>query len=441
MRELAAACLLLLALVVGALAPKFWPDDTAREALASGRPAASGPLATVASVTFAPVSWKGKDGGTGYVICGSTDNWSRPTLAEQNAHLLRDPRYAHMRADDSGSPAWTPFHASALLYDGSSLDMRVDLVALSGMWTDAHIGGNAVGCTSIEPQLWLVGYEPLAYAPSGSLGGTLTVRAAAGYRMVILTAAPQAVSVLEGGKSIADFDLVKQLPPRSTAPTPIPTPANTTTASRSPLVPIFPRTDRPLALALPSTCTIESAGRHGDDLGMTWRIQCGSAKANVAVAAAAAGQGWKLFDGNPPIGVGMQNYSKNDLWMQIAYRLDGPAFADPFVIVQSLRAGVGGYDSTPHDFTLGPMCGIVDPPTRSADGAVLKWLARCGDVGRAIVDIEELNARNGWKLASVGTDPYATRRYCRLTLETLLRSGSDLGTGIVAITQSEGACP
>ena len=437
MRELAAAALLLLVLVVGALAPKIWPDDAPTGALASGRPVASGPLATVASTAFAAVSWKGKDGGTGYVVCGNAQKWSRPTIAEQNAHLAADPRYAGMRADDSGSPAWRSFHASALAYDGSSVAARVDLVALSGMWTDPQIGGNAIGCTSIEPQIWLVGYEPLGYSPVDKLGGMLAVRPATGYSMVVLAAAPQAVSVVSGGTAIADFDLVKDLPPRTAIP--VPTPTNKAAAARSPVVPIFPRTDRPLELVLPSACSIETAGRHNDDLGVTWRVQCGSATANLAVAPAAIDQGWTLASGNPPIGVGLQNYSKNDVWMQIAYRLDGPAYADPFVIMQTLRPGVGTYDTSPHDFMLGPWCGIVDPPTRSADGSTLTWLARCGNIAKAIVDITALNVEGGWKVASAA-DPNAAQRYCKGTVETLLQAGAGLDAGVMTITQTEGAC-
>jgi hypothetical protein len=227
---------------------------------------------------------------------------------------------------------------------------------------------------------------------------------------------------------------------RPAASAPLATAASTAFAVRSPFVPIFPRTDRPLDLAMSPSCSIEAARRHDDDLGMTWRVQCGSATANLTVAPAAIEQGWALARGNPPIGVGLQNYSKNDLWMQIAYRLDGPAFADAFVIVQSLRPGVGGYDSTPHDFMIGPWCGIVDEPTRSANGSGLNWLARCGNIAKAIIDSEAINFQSGWALASAGTGPYATRRYCKLTLETVLRTGSDLGDGIMAITQTEGAC-
>src|SRR5256714_13599840 len=177
---------------------------------------------------------------------------------------------------------------------------------------------------------------PPASATEGRAGGTRAGRPEKGYGMVGLPRAPQAVSVAVRRETTAAFDLVKELPFHPAPPTPIPTSTKKTPASRSPLVPIFPRTDRPLDLTLAVTCATESAGRHDDELGMTWQLQCGSASANRAVAAAAIAQGWKLFAGNPPIGVGMQNYSKDGLWMQIAYRLGSPAFADPFVIVPTL---------------------------------------------------------------------------------------------------------
>jgi hypothetical protein len=429
MRELAAAALLLLALVIGALAPKIWADETEGRTLASATPALS-------SAARALPSWRGRDGGAGFVVCGSSDTWRRPSVAEENAHLAADPRYRDQRVDDASVAART-FAASVLLYDGAGNSSRVGLATLSGLWADPEIGGR--GCTSAEPQVWLFGYEPMAYSADGLLGGTLTVRAATGYRMVVLTAAPQGLAVVEGATTIGAFDLVKELPPRAATPKPVPTPTKAP-APNSPLVPMFPSADAPIGLTLPSTCATLSAGSHNDALGMTWRMQCGSAQANRDVAAAAIAQGWKLSDGNPPIGVGIQNYSKDGIWMQIAYRLDGPAFADPFVVMQTLRPGIATYDSTPHDFTLGAWCGIVDAPTRSADGLALKWLARCGNIAKAIVDGDDMNGRNGWKLTSVGTDPYAARRYCRLTSETVLQSGSDLGPGILAITQTDGGC-
>src|SRR5205807_1253565 len=259
-RELAAAALVLLALAVGALAPKFWPMDSG-SALASGRPASSGPLATVASATFAPVSWKGKDGGMGYVVCGSTQNWSRPTISEQNAHLASDARYARMRADDPGSEAWTKFQVVALLYDGSALSGRIDLVALTGMWTDPYIGGNAAGCTSVEPQVWLVGYEPVSFRGSPGIS-QIGVRQASGYRMVVLTGAIGTDLIIVGpGGKMAAFDT---RPWRRPTPTPAPKALPTSKTAASPEPP-FPMTDRPLELALPG-CAISPQGRHADRL-------------------------------------------------------------------------------------------------------------------------------------------------------------------------------
>jgi len=74
-RELAAAAILLGVLVIAAAAPKLWPSDMDGGALASARPPAA-----IASATVAPVSWKGRDGGTGFVVCGSNESWVRPTI-------------------------------------------------------------------------------------------------------------------------------------------------------------------------------------------------------------------------------------------------------------------------------------------------------------------------------------------------------------------------
>jgi hypothetical protein len=376
MRELAAAVLLLLVLVVGALAPKIWPDDAPGSALASGRPAASGPLATVASTAFAAVSWKGKDGGSGYVVCGNTENWSRPTLAEQNAHLAADPRYAGMGADDPKSDASRKFGARVLLYDGSSVSARAELVTLTGMWTDPHIGGNAVGCTSIEPQIWLIGYEPVSFRGGGGFA-ELVVREASGYRMVVLTGVLVSDLILvAGGGKLAAFDTT---PWRGPTPTPAAKPSALPQAAPIPEPSTFPLTDRPLELALPGGCQIQRWGRHSDEMGATWTIQCGSAEANLAVAVAAMRQGWSHMDG-PPIGVGIQVYAKGVLSMQLAYRLDGPAFADPFQLVQYSRPFAQGaevskpnpnaYLRVPTGFDLPTGCMWKDAPVGfTSDGA------------------------------------------------------------------------
>jgi hypothetical protein len=335
MRELAAAALLLLALVVGALAPQIRSGDVPA-VLASGRPTASGPLATVASATFSPPpSWRRHHGGaSGFVTCGASDTWTRPALAAQNAHLASDPRYPHIDADDRGSEAWTPFHASALFYDGSSLSMRIDLVTLSGMWTDPHVGGNVAGCTSAEPQVWLFGYAPVRYDADNAEYAYLNVVPAPGYHLVVLTGTIRPQVVMTAGVKLAVLDI----PATAVTATPTPLPKALPTAATSTLspAPTFPPADRPIGLALSGTCAIVASSRHEDGLGRAWTVQCGSAMANLSVARAAIAQSWIRLDG-PPLGVGLQTYHKDGFWMQIAYRLDGPGFADSFQVAQYTR--------------------------------------------------------------------------------------------------------
>jgi hypothetical protein len=327
MRELAAAALLLLALAVGALAPKIWPDIATSDALASGAP-------------VAPPSWYGRDGGTGFVVCGSSDTWTRPTLDDQNAHLASDPRYARVRADDSHSEAWTPFRVGASFYDGSGLSTRIDLIALTGMWSDPHIGATAAGCTSAEPQIWLVGYTPTTYFADNPQMAMLRVTPASGYRMVVLTGVIRPELVVVSGTKLGVFPM----PANAITPTPKPAPkATLTPPSPASLPSTFPITDRPLELVLPEACQISAQMRHTDGLGAVWTVQCGSAEANLAVAVAAMRQGWSHVAG-PPIGVGMQTYVKGKLSMQLAYRLDGPAYSDPIVVVQYSRPFAQGAD-------------------------------------------------------------------------------------------------
>jgi len=316
MRELAAAAVLLLALAIGALAPKFSSGTVEGGALDGG----------------APPSWHGKDSGTGFVVCGSSDTWTRPGLDEQNAHLASDPRYARLRADDSYSEAWTPFRVGASFYDGSSPSARADLIALTGIWSDPRIGATAAGCISAEPQIWLVGYTPTTYVADNLQMAMLRVTPAPGYRMVVLTGVIRPELVVASGTKLGVF----AMPANAIAPTPKPAP-KATLAPPSPATPAstFPITDRPLELALPG-CEISPQGRHSDGLGAVWTVQCGSARANLSVAVIATKQGWSHVAG-PPIGVGMQTYAKGNLSMQLAYRLDGPAYSDPIVLVQYSR--------------------------------------------------------------------------------------------------------
>ncbi len=367
MRELAAALLLLVALAIGALAPTFWPETVESAALASGAP-------------VAPPSWHGRDSGTGFVVCGSSDTWTRPGLDEQNAHLASDPRYARLRADDSYSEAWTPFRVGASLYDGSSLSARIDLIALTGMWSDPHIGATAAGCTSAEPQIWLVGYTPTTYFANDSSMAMLRVTPAPGYRAVVLTGVIRPELVVASGTKLGVF----AMPANAITPTPKPAPKATRmppSATLTPPIPAstFPITDRPLELVLPGACQISAQTRHTDGLGAVWTVRCGSARANLDVSVAAMRQGWSHVAG-PPIGVGMQTYVKGKLSMQLAYRLDGPAYSDPIVVVQYSRPFAQGADLSapnpnayvrvPTGFDLPAGCVWGDAPAGfTSDGA------------------------------------------------------------------------
>jgi hypothetical protein len=364
MRELAAAALLLLALVVGALAPTIWPDKAGSGALAAATPARS------AGAQQLP-SWRGRDGGAGFVVCGSNDTWRRPSVAEENAHLGADPRYRDQRVDDA-SPAAMTFAASVLLYDGAGNSSRAGLATLSGLWTDPEIGGR--GCSSAEPQVWLFGYTPVSFGGGPGIA-ELRVRESPGYRMVVVTGAigTDLVVVGESGK-IAVLDTRAWL-----GPTPTPAPKRTATPSEMPSpASTFPMTDRPLELALPG-CEISPQERHADGQGAVWTVQCGSARANLAISVVATRQGWSHIAG-PPIGVGFQTYGKGTLSMQLAYRLDGPAYSDPVIIMQYSRPFAQGGDTpdlpplaylrVPTGFELPAGCGWKDAPAGfTSDGA------------------------------------------------------------------------
>ena len=177
MRDLAAATVLVIVIAVGALAPALWQPRFEGQALAS----------TAVSPTASPMppSWKGKDRGSGFVVCAKNDSWSRPTVAEENAHLAADPRYANVRADDSYSPAWSPFRMGATLYDGST--SRDEVIAFTGLWSDPRAGATTSACVSSEPQVWLLGYAPVTYWAEDRLISELRVVPAPGYQIVVMT--------------------------------------------------------------------------------------------------------------------------------------------------------------------------------------------------------------------------------------------------------------
>src|SRR5207245_553967 len=126
-RELAAAAVLLVIIAVGALAPILWQPEAESTVLASGTPRPT--TAPTIAASLGPPSWHGRDGGVGFVVCGSSDTWTRPSMAIENAHLTADARYRGTQAGDD-SQAGRLFRAAATLYDGSGASSGHDFIEL-----------------------------------------------------------------------------------------------------------------------------------------------------------------------------------------------------------------------------------------------------------------------------------------------------------------------
>ncbi len=204
----------LLALVGLALAPIV--DQLSRRPAESGVLAGSPPPTPTRSpgLWMLP-SWRTRAGGAPFVVCGASDAWRRPTIAEQTARLASDPRYRGTRFDDDSPPAQT-FRAPAVLYDGAGESSAQGLIAFTGLWSDRAIHQNR--CRSAEPQVWLFGYEPVDYAADDREVALLRVRPAAGYRFVVLTGMLRHTLVVAAGTKLAVLDTSPWLIPTPSAP-------------------------------------------------------------------------------------------------------------------------------------------------------------------------------------------------------------------------------
>jgi hypothetical protein len=397
-RELAAAAVVFIALATLTLAPRIWPEEAAGGALGPGS-ASSTPSPT------GPASWRGKDGGAGFVVCGSSDTWARPTIAEESAHLAADPRYSGTRVDDNSAAA-RQFLASAVLYDGAGSSTRSGLVMTTGLWSDPEIGH--AGCASAEPQIWLFGYEPVSYRGGWPGLGELAVRKVPGYRMVVLTGQLGSDLVLvDANGKLAVLDTRAWI-----GATPTPAPKRTLQAPSGQDSP-FPVTDRPLELTLPRVCLVSPQSRQPDGSAASWTVQCGSPKANLSVAILATKQGWSHVAG-PPIGVGMQTYVKGTLSMQLAYRLDGPAYSDPFIVVQYSRPFAQGsaasdplpiaYLRVPTGFDLPSGCVWQEGPAGFTSDGAYELAFTCGRLSAADIRgaVHRSLLAQGWRAENGG---------------------------------------
>jgi len=169
-RELVVGASLLLALVLATVG-----TDWRAERVASANAAAPRDVAS-------PVM-----SGPGFAVCTSDETWQRPSAAEQNAHLGSDRRFDGAW-ETPATTGYREFVAPAVLYDGMSASGMSSIVHFTGLW---NVWENAATrprtCWTDQPQVFLFGYEAVAYDAQDPSVAQLRVRPAPGYRMVILT--------------------------------------------------------------------------------------------------------------------------------------------------------------------------------------------------------------------------------------------------------------
>lgn len=170
MREFVLGTALLLALTLATFAPGRREDRVASA------------VANAPAEVAAPVQ-----SGPGFTVCSGDDRWRRPTEAEQTAHLAGDHRFDGAWETPATTGA-REFVAPAVLYDGKSASGMSWIMHFTGLW---NVWGDETTrpktCWTEQPQVFLFGYEALAYDAQDPKVAQLRVRPAPGYRMVILT--------------------------------------------------------------------------------------------------------------------------------------------------------------------------------------------------------------------------------------------------------------
>jgi hypothetical protein len=127
--------------------------------------------------------------GVGFAVCAADPAWRRPSDLEQRAHLGSDRRFDGLwEAPGKDGDHASVWGAPAVLYDGKSSDglhWITNLTGLWNVWADATTRPRT--CWTEQPQVFLLGYEAVAYDAQDAKQATLRVRAAHGYRIVVLT--------------------------------------------------------------------------------------------------------------------------------------------------------------------------------------------------------------------------------------------------------------
>jgi hypothetical protein len=150
-------------------------------------PGARADVAGTAALDARPSTAAPTLSGAGFAVCTADTGWRKPTVAQQRAHLGAD-RRADGIWETPSSAGDQEFHAPAVLYDGKSVDGLQWIATLTGLWNVWSDGATRPKtCWTEQPQVFLFGYEPVAYDAQDPNMGRLQVRPATGYRMVVLT--------------------------------------------------------------------------------------------------------------------------------------------------------------------------------------------------------------------------------------------------------------
>lgn len=144
--------------------------------------------------------------GAGFAVCAVDSGWRKPTAAEQRAHLGAGGRAGGIW-ESASLVGDREFRAPAVLYDGQSIDGLQWIATLTGLWNVWNDSIRPKTCWTEQPQVFLFGYEPIAYDAQDPNVGRLQVRPASGYRMVVLTGPIRSAIAVVADRKIGELEV------------------------------------------------------------------------------------------------------------------------------------------------------------------------------------------------------------------------------------------
>lgn len=110
-----------------------------------------------------------------YDLCGELPDWERPSLAEQTAALMDNPRYGTELETDPLKELFEKFwHESLITFTTYGLSARTEPVYLSGVWTGieamsaCYEGDRPTAINTGDlAEMWLIGYQVVDFVWTG----------------------------------------------------------------------------------------------------------------------------------------------------------------------------------------------------------------------------------------------------------------------------------